>query len=242
MKYLIVGLGNIGAEYQGTRHNIGFTILDALAAASNVVFTTERYGAVANMRVKNAQLILLKPSTYMNLSGEAVRYWKNKENIELENILVVVDDIALPFGAIRLRGKGADGGHNGLKNINNLLQTQNYARLRFGVGNDFPPGAQVDYVLGHPSPEDLAILPERAKLACDAIKAFCLSGLAFAMNNYNKNATPKQPKAATGTEESPEAKKLSLQQLAAQAAPEPEKKVEEKPMSLIERLINKYKK
>lgn len=242
MKYLIVGLGNIGAEYQGTRHNIGFTILDALAAASNVVFTTERYGAVANMRVKNAQLILLKPSTYMNLSGEAVRYWKNKENIELENILVVVDDIALPFGAIRLRGKGADGGHNGLKNINNLLQTQNYARLRFGVGNDFPPGAQVDYVLGHPSPEDLAILPERAKLACDAIKAFCLSGLAFAMNNYNKNATPKQPKAATGTEESPEAKKPSLQQLAAQAAPESEKKEEEKPMSLIERLINKYKK
>lgn len=241
MKYLIVGLGNIGAEYHGTRHNIGFTILDALAAASNVVFTTERYGAVANMRVKNAQLVLLKPSTYMNLSGEAVRYWKNKENIELENILVVVDDIALPFGTIRLRGKGADGGHNGLKNINNLLQTQNYARLRFGVGNDFPQGAQVDYVLGHPTPEELAILPERAKLACDAIKAFCLSGLAFAMNNYNKSASPKPAKAATATE-SPEAKKPSLQQLAAQAAPEPEKKEEEKPMSLIERLLNKYKK
>lgn len=243
MKYLIVGLGNIGAEYQGTRHNIGFTILDALAAASNVVFTTERYGAVANMRVKNAQLILLKPSTYMNLSGEAVRYWKNKENIELENILVIVDDIALPFGTIRLRGKGADGGHNGLKNINNLLQTQNYARLRFGVGNDFPQGAQVDYVLGHPTPEELAILPERAKLACDAIKAFCLSGLAFAMNNYNKSATPKPDKAkSTGAEGTPEARKASLQQLAAQAAPEQAKQEEEKPLSLIERLINKYKK
>ena len=241
--YLVVGLGNPGEEYSLTRHNIGFTILDALAAASNVVFTTERYGAVANMRVKNAQLILLKPSTYMNLSGEAVRYWKNKENIELENILVIVDDIALPFGTIRLRGKGADGGHNGLKNINNLLQTQNYARLRFGVGNDFPQGAQVDYVLGHPTPEELAILPERAKLACDAIKAFCLSGLAFAMNNYNKSATPKPDKAkSTGAEDTPEARKASLQQLAAQAAPEQAKQEEEKPLSLIERLINKYKK
>lgn len=244
MKYLIVGLGNIGAEYHGTRHNIGFTILDALAAASNVVFTTERYGAVARLRVKNAQLILLKPSTYMNLSGEAVRYWKNKENIELQNILVVVDDIALPFGTIRLRGKGADGGHNGLKNINNLLQTQNYARLRFGVGNDFPQGAQVDYVLGHPSPEELAILPQRAQLACDAIKAFCLSGLAFAMNNYNNSATPKKASGSVSNviEGSPEAKKSSLQQLAASAAPQEHPQQEEQPVSLIQRLINKYKK
>lgn len=244
MKYLIVGLGNIGAEYHGTRHNIGFTILDALAAASNVVFTTERYGAVARLRVKNAQLVLLKPSTYMNLSGEAVRYWKNKEKIELENILVVVDDIALPFGSIRLRGKGADGGHNGLKNINNLLQTQNYARLRFGVGNDFPPGAQVDYVLGHPSPDELAILPERARVACDAIKAFCLSGLAFAMNHYNKNATPKQPKPAKpATEEVAEKEhRPSLQSLTAQAVAEPAKEEDKKPEGLLQRLINKYKK
>ena len=185
MKYLIVGLGNIGAEYQGTRHNIGFMVLDALAAASNAVFSTQRYGAVAEMRVKNVQLLLLKPSTYMNLSGEAVRYWKQKENIPLENILVVVDDIALPFGAIRLRGKGADGGHNGLKSIDSLLQTQNYARLRFGIGNDFPRGAQIDYVLGYPTMEEQNIFPERAKLAADAIKAFCLSGLDFAMTHYN---------------------------------------------------------
>ena len=185
MKYLIVGLGNIGAEYQGTRHNIGFTILDALAEASNIVFTTQRYGAVAQMRLKNQQLVLLKPSTYMNLSGEAVRYWMNKEKIDLDHLLVIVDDIALPFGQIRIRPKGADGGHNGLKSINNLVGSQQWARLRFGVGNDFPPGGQVDYVLGYPTPEDLAILPARAKVAIDAIKAFCLSGVSFAMNNYN---------------------------------------------------------
>ena len=185
MKYLIVGLGNIGAEYQGTRHNIGFTILDALAEASNIVFKTARYGAVAEMRVKNQQLVLLKPSTYMNLSGEAVRYWLIKENIDLGHLLVIVDDIALPFGQIRLRPKGADGGHNGLKSINECLGSQEWARLRFGIGNDFPPGAQVDYVLGYPTPEELAILPERAKVAADAIKAFCLSGLTFVMNNYN---------------------------------------------------------
>ncbi|MBO4814760.1 MAG: aminoacyl-tRNA hydrolase [Muribaculaceae bacterium] len=185
MKYLIAGLGNIGTEYQGTRHNIGFTVLDAFAKASNIVFSTQRYGYVATTRVKNAQLILLKPTTYMNLSGEAVRYWGLKEKIPLENILVVVDDIALPFGTIRLRGKGADGGHNGLKSIIEMLQTQDFARLRFGIGNDFPPGAQVDYVLGYPTPEELAILPERVNMAIEAIKAFCLSGLSFAMTNFN---------------------------------------------------------
>ena len=185
MKYLIAGLGNIGTEYQGTRHNIGFTVLDAFAKASNIVFSTQRYGYVAITRIKNAQLILLKPTTYMNLSGEAVRYWGLKEKIPLENILVVVDDIALPFGTIRLRGKGADGGHNGLKSIIELLQTQAFARLRFGIGNDFPPGAQVDYVLGYPTPEELAILPERIDMAIEAIKAFCLSGLSFAMTNFN---------------------------------------------------------
>ena len=185
MKYLIAGLGNIGTEYQGTRHNIGFTVLDAFAKASNIVFSTQRYGSVATTRIKNAQLILLKPTTYMNLSGEAVRYWGLKEKIPLENILVVVDDIALPFGTIRLRGKGADGGHNGLKSIIELLQTQAFARLRFGIGNDFPPGAQVDYVLGYPTPEELAILPERIDMAIEAIKAFCLSGLSFAMTNFN---------------------------------------------------------
>ena len=185
MKFLVVGLGNIGAEYQGTRHNIGFTVVEALAEQANATFATQRYGAVAQMRVKNQQLLLLKPSTYMNLSGEAVRYWAQKEKIALDHILVVVDDIALPFGTIRLRGQGADGGHNGLKSIDQLLGSQHYARLRFGVGNDFPRGAQVEYVLGRPTPEQLAVLPERAKVATDAIRAFCLSGLDFAMTHYN---------------------------------------------------------
>ena len=185
MKYLIVGLGNIGSEYHGTRHNIGFTILDALAEASNIVFTAQRYGAVAEMRLKNQQLLLLKPSTYMNLSGEAVRYWLIKEKIDLDHLLVIVDDIALPFGQVRIRPKGADGGHNGLKSITECLGSQQWARLRFGIGNDFPPGAQVDYVLGYPTPEELEILPDRAKVATDAIKTFCLSGVTFAMNNYN---------------------------------------------------------
>lgn len=185
MKFLVVGLGNIGAEYQGTRHNIGFTVVNALVEQAGATFATQRYGDVAQMRVKNQQLLVLKPSTYMNLSGEAVRYWAQKEKIALDHILVVVDDIALPFGAIRMRGKGADGGHNGLKSIDQLLGSQQYARLRFGVGNDFPRGAQVDYVLGHPTVEELAILPERARVACDAIKAFCLSGIDFAMTHYN---------------------------------------------------------
>ncbi len=185
MKYLIVGLGNIGAEYQHTRHNIGFTILDAFAEASNVVFSSQRYGAVAQMRLKNQRLVLLKPSTYMNLSGEAVRYWMQKEKIELDHVLVIVDDLALPFGTIRMRGKGADGGHNGLKNINALVGSTNYARLRFGIGCDFPQGAQVDYVLGPLTSEEQQMLPERVGKAVEAIKAFCLSGLSFAMTNYN---------------------------------------------------------
>lgn len=185
MKYLIVGLGNIGIEYQNTRHNIGFKVLDAFAEASNITFSTQRYGDIAQVRVKNKILILLKPSTYMNLSGEAVRYWMNKENIPLENVLVVVDDIALPFGAIRIKGKGSDGGHNGLKNIANMIGTQSYARLRFGVGNDFPKGAQIDYVLGNFTEEQAKAMPERLNVAVDAIKAFCLSGLTFAMNNFS---------------------------------------------------------
>lgn len=138
MKYLIVGLGNIGAEYQETRHNMGFMILDAFAKASNIAFETKRYGDVAETRVKNKQLLLLKPSTYMNLSGNAVKYWMDKENIPLENVLVLVDDLALPLGTIRIKGKGSDAGHNGLKNIAQMLGSQNYARLRFGIGNDFP--------------------------------------------------------------------------------------------------------
>ena len=185
MKYLIVGLGNIGDEYRLTRHNIGFMILDALAKASNISFATERYGDVATMRLKNKQLILLKPSTYMNLSGNAVRYWKEKEKIELENILVIVDDLALPFGAIRLKANGSDAGHNGLKNIAQMLGTQAYPRLRFGIGNDYPRGQQIEYVLGQFTPEQREALPARIDVAVDAVKTFCLAGLQTAMCNFN---------------------------------------------------------
>lgn len=186
MKYLIVGLGNIGDQYRFTRHNIGFRILDALAKASNVVFTDKRYGEVVEMRVKNKILVLLKPSTYMNLSGNAVNYWMKKENIPVENILVLVDDLALPFGSLRLKGKGSDAGHNGLKHIQQVLGTQNYARLRFGIGNDFPQGRQVDYVLSSFSDEEEKALDEdRLAICCDIIKSFCLSGLNNTMNQYN---------------------------------------------------------
>ena len=167
MKYLITGLGNIGEEYRNTRHNIGFTVLDALAKASNLVFTDGRYGATATLSLKGRQLILLKPSTYMNLSGNAVRYWMQKENIPLENVLIVVDDLALPFGTLRLKGK-------------------DYARLRFGIGNDFPRGGQIDFVLGHFTDKDLKTMDERVATACDIIKSFCLAGISITMNQYNK--------------------------------------------------------
>jgi len=185
MKHLIVGLGNIGPEYQGTRHNIGFRILDALASASNISFQDRRYGFVAHMRVKNQELVLLKPSTYMNLSGNAVRYWMNEEKIPLENVLVLVDDLSLPVGAIRIRQGGSDAGHNGLKHIAQVLGTQAYNRLKFGIGNDFPRGGQIDFVLGTFSAEDEKLVDERVPAACEAIKAYALSGIAFAMNHYN---------------------------------------------------------
>lgn len=185
MKYLIVGLGNIGAEYADTRHNAGFRIADALAESADATFSTDRYGDIARMRVKNAQLVVLKPSTYMNLSGNAVRYWKEKEGIELENILVIVDDCALPFGAIRIKPRGSDAGHNGLKNIAQMLGTQSYPRLKFGIGNDFPRGTQIDYVLGRFTDEEEKLMPERIKLAVEAVKTFCLAGIQTAMNSYN---------------------------------------------------------
>lgn len=186
MKYLIVGLGNIGQEYDGTRHNIGFRVLDAFAKASNIVFEDKRYGFVGRTSLKGRQLVLLKPSTYMNLSGNAVRYWMQQEKIPLENVLVIVDDLALPFGALRLRPGGSDAGHNGLKHIAATLGTQNYARLRFGIGNDFPRGGQVDFVLGRFGEEDLQQMDERVALAGDIIRSFCLAGIQITMNQFNK--------------------------------------------------------
>ena len=186
MKYLIVGLGNIGSEYAGTRHNIGFRVLDALAKASNLVFEDKRYGMVATLPLKGQQLVLLKPSTYMNLSGNAVRYWMGKGNIPLERLLVVVDDLSLPFGALRMKPGGSDGGHNGLKHIASVLGTQAYARLRFGIGNDFPRGGQIDYVLGQFTEEDLKTMDERVELAGEMVKSFCLAGIQITMNQFNK--------------------------------------------------------
>lgn len=186
MKYLIVGLGNIGPEYHETRHNIGFMVVDNLAKAAGATFKDGRYGFTTTLSIKGRQLLLLKPSTYMNLSGNAVRYWMQKENIGIGNLLIVVDDLALPVGALRLKGKGSDAGHNGLKHIAATLGTQNYARLRFGIGNDFPKGAQVDYVLGHFSDEDWKILPERLDMAGEIVKSFCLAGIDITMNQFNK--------------------------------------------------------
>lgn len=191
VNYLIVGLGNIGDEYARTRHNIGFRVLDALAGASNVSFEDRRYGFVTTLKVKNQTLLLLKPSTYMNLSGNAVRYWMNEKKIPLERVLVVVDDLSLPFGQLRLKGNGSDGGHNGLKHIASVLGTQQYARLRFGIGNDFPRGGQVDYVLGEFGDEDLKQMDECLKTAGEIIKTFCLAGIDVAMNQFNKRKAPK---------------------------------------------------
>lgn len=184
MKYLIVGLGNIGSEYQETRHNIGFKVLDVFAKTSNTVFIESRYGSVAKTSVKGRTLILLKPSTYMNLSGNAVRYWMQKENIPQSNLLVVVDDISLPVGKLRLKERGSDGGHNGLAHIASLIG-QNYTRLRFGVGNEFPRGGQVDYVLGEFPAEELPLLQERIDVAIQIIKSFTFIGAAQTMTHYN---------------------------------------------------------
>ena len=185
---MIVGLGNIGSEYDGTRHNIGFTVLDAFAKASNTVFADQRYGFVAETSVRGRKLILLKPSTYMNLSGNAVRYWMQQEKIPLENVLVIVDDLALPVGALRLKGQGSDGGHNGLKHIASTLGTTNYARLRFGIGNDFGKGHQVDFVLGTFDSEEQKAVEAQVETVGEIIKSFCFAGLARTMNQFNKKS------------------------------------------------------
>lgn len=187
MKYLIVGLGNVGPEYQDTRHNIGFSVLDAFAEASNAVFEDMRYGAVCEVKVKGRTLVLLKPNTYMNLSGKAVSYWMQKEKVALEDLLVIVDDLALPFGTLRLRQQGSDGGHNGLKNINALLGTTAYARLRLGIGNDFKRGGQIDYVLGSWDEQEREALPDLLNRGGEVITSFVLQGIARTMNQFNTN-------------------------------------------------------
>lgn len=186
MKYLIVGLGNIGDEYHDTRHNIGFKVLDALIESSSTCFNTERYGDVATVKFKGRSLVLLKPSTYMNLSGKAVSYWMEKEKIPLDKVLIITDDLALPFGKLRLKGKGSDGGHNGLKNIIEVLKTANYARLRFGIGDEFTRGRQVNYVLGKWNEKENAEIDKHIELAINYIQGFCTIGLARTMNTYNK--------------------------------------------------------
>ena len=185
MKYLIAGLGNIGDEYAGTRHNIGFAVLDSLAENANIKFRHDRHAFVAEYKFKARNFILIKPTTYMNLSGRAVQYWMQAEKISLENILIITDDIALPFGTIRIKAKGSNGGHNGLTSIEESLGTKDYARLRFGVGNDFPKGRQVEYVLGKWTAEQKAALPERLEKCCDAIRAFGTIGIGLTMTNFN---------------------------------------------------------
>jgi len=185
LKYLIAGLGNIGNEYADTRHNIGFNVLDAYAKASNIFFTTDRYAAVTQAKHKGRTLLLIKPSTYMNLSGKAISYWLQKENIPIENLMVILDDLALPFGTIRLRSKGSDGGHNGLKNIAEILQTTQYNRLRFGISNEFLKGQQIDFVLGKWDTNELKQLNERITIACDAINSFATIGMERTMNFFN---------------------------------------------------------
>lgn len=184
-KYLIVGLGNIGAEYVNTRHNIGFKVVDRIAQQEGASFETAKLGAMAKVSVKGRTLFLLKPNTYMNLSGKAIKYWLDQEKIPLENLLVITDDLNLPFGTIRIKAKGSDGGHNGLKSTQQVLNTADYARFRFGISDDFKKGKQVDYVLGEWDAEETAKLSERLDMSAEAVKSFALAGLANTMSSFN---------------------------------------------------------
>lgn len=186
MKYLIAGLGNIGEEYKDTRHNMGFIALDDLAGSSNAVFNDLRYGSVASFRYKARTFILLKPSTFMNLSGNAVSYWMKKEKIPVENLLVIVDDIAIPFGSFRMRSGGSPGGHNGLSHISSVLGTDAYARIRIGIGNNFTPGRQSSYVLGKLTPEEKTFLSGRIKVVSEMIRSFGTLGTELTMTRFNK--------------------------------------------------------
>ncbi len=185
MKFLIVGLGNIGAEYEGTRHNIGFMVADRLAASAGAAFTSDRYASVTTVRCKGHQLILIKPSTYMNLSGKAVHYWLAKEKIDIDRCLVIVDDLALETGQLRMKSGGSDGGHNGLANIAELLGTTAFPRLRFGIGRNFPRGGQIDYVLGRFEAADQELIEPKLDTACEMIKSFACAGIERTMNAYN---------------------------------------------------------
>jgi PTH1 family peptidyl-tRNA hydrolase len=184
-KYLLIGLGNIGEEYENTRHNVGFQSLNKLSEKQNFSFETQKLGDLGSFRIKGRSVLCLKPSTYMNLSGKSVKYWMEKEKIPLENILVITDDLNLPFGTLRLKTKGSDGGHNGLKDIQNSLQTVNYNRLRIGVGSEFNKGRQVDYVLGKWHEEEKRALPERLDRVNELITSFVLAGVKITMNEYN---------------------------------------------------------
>lgn len=184
-KYLIVGLGNVGSQYINTRHNAGFKVVEALAAKFETTFQTLKLGDVAKFNYKGRTFILLKPSTFMNLSGKAVRYWMTQENIEIENVLVVGDDLSIPFGTIRIKAKGSAGGHNGFQDIQDVLQTIEYARLRFGIGSDFQKGRQVDYVLGVWTTEEQEKLSERTQQAAEACLSFGMVGLGMTMTGFN---------------------------------------------------------
>jgi len=184
-KFLIVGLGNIGAEYVNTRHNIGFKVLDFFAEKEGISFQTAKLGDLAEFKIKGRTLLLLKPNTYMNLSGKAVKYWMEKENIEKENVLIITDDLNLSFGTIRIKSKGSDGGHNGLKSIQAVLNSVEYPRFRFGISDEFKKGQQVNYVLGEWSAEENAKLPERLEAASEIITSFALAGLPNTMNTFN---------------------------------------------------------
>jgi PTH1 family peptidyl-tRNA hydrolase len=186
MKYLIVGLGNIGDEYSDTRHNIGFTVLDEFASESKAIFSDKRYGAVCRIKYKGKEIILLKPSTFVNLSGNAVRYWMNREKIPIEKLLIIVDDLALPLGSIRMRPKGNNGGHNGLAHISSILATTNYTRIRIGIGNEFNKGTQVNYVLGRWTEQEKNFLRERIPVVTDMIRSFCTAGTEITMSAFNK--------------------------------------------------------
>ena len=202
MKYLIVGLGNIGEGYKDTRHNIGFAVLDAMAMASNISFTDKRYGATCHIKYKGRELILLKPSTYMNLSGNAVRYWHKKGNIPFEKILVIVDDIALPLGSIRMKPKGSDGGHNGLAHVSNVLATNEYPRIRIGIGNSFQKGGQSNFVLGSWNPEEKKFMEKRIAIVIKMIKSFSFAGLDLTMTTFNKEGKVLPPTKESDSENS----------------------------------------